>query len=217
MELSAVNARLERYEVTLQRLMGMVETLTAGQSATPPSGPSTTSPGDATTTGSAHVETDCETPSTPAHHATTNTGNGTETTGRAASTTVVKSLSLSNLLSPVSASRNTVNLQAGTRITAPLPDIYDLPAPSSADLSADEGRRKKLETLQKGMMKPPSFEGNTGEKGESISTWWKQMGNWARVFDDSDRAMVIKSFQRNIGKETGELTDRDVLLSVRIV
>jgi hypothetical protein len=45
-------------------------------------------------------------------------------------------------------------------------------------------------------MKPPSFEGNTSEKGESVSTWWKQMGNWARVFDEGDRATVIKSFLR---------------------
>jgi hypothetical protein len=181
MDLSAVNARLERTEVTLQRLMALVETLAAQQSATPPSDPSTARPGDTTTTGDAREEKDRESPSTPSHHSPT---------------TVVRSLSLSGLLSPVSASRNTVNLQAGTRITAPLPAIYELPAASSAGLSAEEGRRKKLETLQKGMMKPPSFEGNMGEKGESISTWWKQMGNWARVFDDSDRAMVIKSFLR---------------------
>jgi hypothetical protein len=85
-----------------------------------------------------------------------------------------------------------VKFHTEARITTTLPD---LPAVPSSSLSADDARRKK-EALQKGMMKPPPFDGNMGERIESISTWWKQMGNWARAFDDSDRAMVIKSFLR---------------------
>ena len=67
-----------------------------------------------------------------------------------------------------------------------------------------------MESLQKGMMKPPSFEGNTGEKGESITTWWKQMGNWVRVFDDGERAMVIKSFLRGPAALWLESVERQV-------
>ena len=46
------------------------------------------------------------------------------------------------------------------------------------------------------MAKPPFFEGNTGEKTESISTWWKQVGNYAKTYDSGSRAIVIKSFLR---------------------
>ena len=98
-------------------------------------------------------------------------------------------------------------MASGTRITKPLPPIVN-PPPSAAD--TDLARRKKMESLQKGMMKPPSFEGNTGDKGESITTWWKQMGNWVRVFDDGERAMVIKSFLRGPAALWLESVERQV-------
>jgi hypothetical protein len=44
------------------------------------------------------------------------------------------------------------------------------------------------------MAKPPFFEGNTGEKTESISTWWKQVGHYAKAYDPRSRAIVIKSY-----------------------
>jgi hypothetical protein len=66
------------------------------------------------------------------------------------------------------------------------------------DSSDDQEKRRRsmLMSLQKGMAKPPFFEGNTGDKAESISTWWKQVGNHAKTYDEDTQAIVIKSFLR---------------------
>jgi len=102
-----------------------------------------------------------------------------------------------SLSSPVTASQHTVNVLPGVRQEATLPPLAELPVSFSDNHHVGEKeRRSTAQALQKGMLKPPHFEGNTGEKAESISTWWKQVGNYARTFDECDRAVIIKSYLR---------------------
>jgi hypothetical protein len=190
--MEAVNARLQRTEDLLRELMGTVRILAGERSVTSAVDSPPASPDDTVHTENVYEEKKGE-PTTPLGPAG-DSGDGLSGAQTAARPTVsvARSLALAGLSSPVTASRNTVKFHTEARITTALPD---LPAVPSSGVSADDARRKK-EALQKGMMKPPPFDGNMGERIESISTWWKQMGNWARAFDDSDRAMVIKSFLR---------------------
>jgi hypothetical protein len=127
MELSGVTARLDRYEVSLEKLMGLVQSLAATVGQRPASLSDPAGEVDTTTGEASGEEKDGLGPSTPIQP--THTGEAVEADPPTAPTTVVRSLS--GLLSPVSASKNTVKLH-GTRVTTALPAIYDIPAASSA-------------------------------------------------------------------------------------
>ena len=115
---------------------------------------------------------------------------------------ISRKLHFPEISTPVTASKATTSVPSGTRVVDPLPAIGSLAESSSSrldesDIEKNSHRRKVLNTLQKAMAKPPYFEGNTGEKSELISTWWKQVGNYAKTYEDEDiQALVIKSFLR---------------------
>jgi hypothetical protein len=48
-------------------------------------------------------------------------------------------------------------------------------------------------SLQKGMAKPPLFEGNIGD---NISTWWRQIKNYASLYETESQCALIKSYLR---------------------
>src|ERR1700722_7528578 len=108
-----------------------------------------------------------------------------------------RSLQFPSITTPNTASKRTTSVPTGTRVVDPLPHLGSasgLERLIDDEDEKDDSRRTILAALQKGMAKPPFFEGNTGEKMESISTWWKQVGNYATIYNSGSRAIVIKSF-----------------------
>jgi hypothetical protein len=109
------------------------------------------------------------------------------------------------LTSPVTAAKRTVTLSPSTLLRTPLPSMHhvsshhdnsltmDIPQSSSSSYGMSDSTRS---AMQKGMAKPPLFDGNVDDKGESVYTWWRQVGNYASVFEEEARATVIKSFLR---------------------
>jgi hypothetical protein len=102
-----------------------------------------------------------------------------------------------DLMSPVTAAKQSIALSPLT--TTPLPHhqyqqqqqiaSLELPHPSHASLMNESTRS----ALQKGMSKPPTFEGNVND---NVLTWWRQVKNYAMMFDAESQASLIKSYLR---------------------
>jgi hypothetical protein len=68
---------------------------------------------------------------------------------------------------------------------------------------------KELQTLQRAMAKPSNFDGDD-EKGERITTWWRQMINYVGMYPDDMQAFIAKSYLK--GSAASWLESREVEL-----
>jgi hypothetical protein len=113
---------------------------------------------------------------------------------------------------PVAASQRNVAMATSTRQEQLLPPIEEIS--SSVDRGEHVNQKVQsshnLQALQKGMQKPPNFEGNTGTKTEIITTWWRQMSNYAKTFPECDRAMLIKSYLRGSASDWLDSQEREI-------
>ena len=109
---------------------------------------------------------------------------------------------LPSLSTPITAARRTAVLQSNTPIDTRLPPISQL---SSLDEHDDISGgmnggimmdNSVLVALQKGMAKPPFFDGSLADSSENILTWWRQVGNYAKAFPIEVQASLIKTFLR---------------------
>lgn len=122
----------------------------------------------------------------------------TEESANTTRTTATRSLLFPTISTPVTASRYTSAIPATKQAVTTLPPLEQMDSSfMEPELESEEKKRQSiLSSLQKGMAKPPFFEGNTGEKGESISVWWKQVGNFAKTYNVDVQHIVIKSYLR---------------------
>jgi hypothetical protein len=102
-----------------------------------------------------------------------------------------------DLTSPVTAAKQSIRLAATPLVVTPLPHhqhpqhIASLDVPHlSHTVAMNESVRS---SLQKGMSKPPTFEGNVND---NILTWWRQIKNYAAMYDVEAQATLIKSYLR---------------------
>jgi hypothetical protein len=79
----------------------------------------------------------------------------------------------------------------------------DLPHPSHTS-SMNESVRS---SLRKGMAKPPTFEGNVDD---NILTWWRQMKNYASMFDEESQSSLIKSYLRGPAALWMDMREREL-------
>jgi hypothetical protein len=114
--------------------------------------------------------------------------------------------SIPPLSTPLVASQRNVSMATSKRQEQRLPPIEKLQPPPG---SARQNDQKSLQALQKGMQKPPNFEGNTGAKAEVITTWWRQMSNYAKTFAECDQAMLIKSYLRGSASDWLDSQERE--------
>jgi hypothetical protein len=116
------------------------------------------------------------------------------------------------LPSPLIASQRNVAMATSKRQEQLLPRIEELSSFSDRGEHVDQKDSKphNLQALQKGMQKPPNFEGNTGVKAEVITTWWRQMSNYAKTFPECDRAMLIKSYLRGSASDWLDSQEREI-------
>jgi hypothetical protein len=101
-----------------------------------------------------------------------------------------------HLLSPVTAAKKATHQSQGLNADTPVSTIHSLshdPSYASSDRVLSEETRR---ALQKGLAKPPFFSGNTDEKSENVSTWWRQVCSYADTFEKEVQATVIKSYMR---------------------
>jgi hypothetical protein len=100
---------------------------------------------------------------------------------------------LAHLATPLTAVRR--NTQAASTAVHQSPlgaAVTAAPTPAEEIIISAETRKE----LQKGLAKPPVFTGDMDEKSEPVSTWWRQVYNYASAFDTSVQATMIKSYLR---------------------
>jgi len=116
------------------------------------------------------------------------------------------------LPSPLIASQRNVSMATSKRQEQLLPPIRELSSLSDRGGHVDlkDSKPHNLQALQKGMQKPPNFEGNTGTKAEVITTWWRQISNYAKTFPECDRAMLIKSYLRGSASDWLDSQEREI-------
>ena len=106
---------------------------------------------------------------------------------------------LAHLATPLSAVRRNTQATSTAVHQSPLsvaatatPALALAPTPAEELIISAEARKE----LQKGFAKPPVFTGDMDEKAEPVSTWWRQVYNYASAFDSSVQATMIKSYLR---------------------
>jgi hypothetical protein len=75
---------------------------------------------------------------------------------------------------------------------------------------ARQSDEKELLTLHRAMAKPSNFDGDD-EKGERITTWWRQMINYVGMYPSDVQAFIAKSYLK--GSAASWLESREVELN----
>jgi hypothetical protein len=125
-----------------------------------------------------------------------------------------------SLSTPVTASKRTSMLVADSQknVTSPM-SVDQLRNSTTHDQESEaestsknpsSGLSQERQAVQKGLAKPPFFDGSMDEKSVSITTWWRQVCLYVGTFPGEYQAMMIKSYLRGSAALWLESRERDL-------
>ena len=110
-----------------------------------------------------------------------------------ASTSSVRRSLIPDLVTPITAAkRSTLRKPAATAAADTSHQEDDQVKLMVPEMKSNINESQRV-SLQKGMAKPPLFEGNIGD---NISTWWRQVKNYASLYEKESQSALIKSYLR---------------------